>query len=297
MSLFTTNFINSLINIFFNFLRQIKFKSLYGFSLYELFRLYLTGLLKGSITTRAGSISFSFFMAFFPFVLFVLNLIPFFPIENFDQIFLDLIESLIPKESSNFFHEIFIDINSNKRTGLLSTTLFLSIILIGNGVNSIFSGFSDSYHIEFSRNFIKQYLYAVMVGLILVLVVLFATIFSIFFDFLITKNIIVISFVFFLLKYVFLILIALVSFSSLYFFGTIQGRNLKFFSPGSVMTTLLLLLSTYFFGVYIDNFSNYNELYGSIGAVIIMMLFIWVNSISLLLGFELNVVIYKMKNN
>jgi membrane protein len=88
-----------------------------------------------------------------------------------------------------------------------------------------------------------------------------------------------------------------VSFSSLYFFGTIQGGNLKFFSPGSVMTTLLLLLSTYFFGVYIDNFSNYNELYGSIGAVIIMMLFIWVNSISLLLGFELNVVIYKMKNN
>jgi membrane protein len=297
MGLFTTNFINSLINNFFNFLRKIKFKSLYGFSLYELFRLYLTGLLKGSITTRAGSISFSFFMAFFPFVLFVLNLIPFFPIENFDQIFLGLIESLIPKESSNFFHEIFIDINSNKRTGLLSTTLFLSIILIGNGVNSIFSGFSDSYHIEFSRNFIKQYLYAVMVGLILVLVVLFATIFSIFFDFLITKNIVVISFVFFLLKYVFLILIALVSFSSLYFFGTIQGRNLKFFSPGSVMTTLLLLLSTYFFGVYIDNFSNYNELYGSIGAVIIMMLFIWVNSISLLLGFELNVVIYKMKNN
>ena len=297
MGLFTTNFINSLINIFFDFLRQIKFKGLYGFSLYELFRLYLTGLLKGSITTRAGSISFSFFMAFFPFVLFVLNLIPFFPIENFDQIFLDLFESLIPKESSNFFHEIFIDINSKKRTGLLSTTLFLSIILIGNGVNSIFSGFSDSYHIEFSRNFIKQYLYAVMVGLILVLVVLFATIFSIFFDFLITKNIVIISFIFFLLKYVFLILIALVSFSSLYFFGTVQGRNLKFFSPGSVMTTLLLLLSTYFFGVYIDNFSNYNELYGSIGAVIIMMLFIWVNSISLLLGFELNVVIYKMKNN
>ena len=297
MGLFTTNFINSLINNFFNFLRKIKFKSLYGFSLYELFRLYLTGLLKGSITTRAGSISFSFFMAFFPFLLFVLNLIPFFPIENFDQIFLDLIESLIPKESSNFFHEIFIDINSKKRTGLLSTTLFLSIILIGNGVNSIFSGFSDSYHIEFSRNFIKQYLYAVMVGLILVLVVLFATIFSIFFDFLITKNIVIISFIFFLLKYVFLILIALVSFSSLYFFGTIQGRNLKFFSPGSVMTTLLLLLSTYFFGVYIDNFSNYNELYGSIGAVIIMMLFIWVNSISLLLGFELNVVIYKMKNS
>jgi membrane protein len=63
------------------------------------------------------------------------------------------------------------------------------------------------------------------------------------------------------------------------------------------MTTILLFLSTYLFGLYIDNFSNYNELYGSIGALIIMMLFIWINSISLLLGFELNVVIYKLKNH
>ena len=63
------------------------------------------------------------------------------------------------------------------------------------------------------------------------------------------------------------------------------------------MTTILLFLSTYLFGLYIDNFSNYYELYGSIGALIIMMLFIWINSISLLLGFELNVVIYKLKNH
>ena len=105
-----------------------------------------------------------------------------------------------------------------------------------------------------------------------------------------------ISFMFIYLKYIFLILISLISFSSLYYFGTIQGKNLKFISPGSIMTTILLFLSTYFFGLYIDNFSNYNELYGSIGALIIMMLYIWINSISLLLGFELNVVIYKLKN-
>ena len=237
-----------------------------------------------------------FLLAFFPFLLFILNLIPFFPIENFDQIFLGLLESLIPEKSSVFFHDIFIDINSNKRTGLLSTTLFFSIILIGNGVNSVFEGFSDSYHVEFSRNFLKQYLYAVMVGFILVIVALFATVFSFFFDFLITKNITVISYLFFLLKYIFLMLVALVAYSSLYFFGTIEGRNLRFISPGSFMTTFLLVITTYFFGIYIDNFSNYNELYGSIGALIIMMLYIWINSISLLLGFELNVVIYKLKN-
>ena len=297
MSLLKTNFIISTINYITDFLKTIKWEILYGFSLFELLSLYSTGILKGSITTRAGSISFSFFMAFFPFLLFVLNLIPFIPIENFDQIFLNLLESLIPKESSVFFHDIFVDINSNKRSGLLSTTLFFSIILIGNGVNSVFEGFSDSYHIEFSRNFIKQYLYAIMVGFILVIVVLFATIFSIVFDFLITKDISIISYLFLFLKYVFLMMVALIAFSSLYFFGTIQGRNLRFISPGSFMTTFLLVISTYFFGIYIDNFANYNELYGSIGALIIMMLYIWINSISLLLGFELNVVIYKLKNN
>ena len=297
MSLLKTNFIISTINYITNFLKTIKWEILYGFSLYELLNLYFTGILKGSITTRAGSISFSFFMAFFPFLLFVLNLIPFIPIDNFDQIFLDLLESLIPKESSAFFHDIFIDINSNKRSGLLSTTLFFSIILIGSGVNSVFAGFSDSYHIEFSRNFIKQYLYAIMVGFILVVVVLFATVFSIAFDFLIARDISIISYLFLFLKYFFLMIVALIAFSSLYFFGTIQGRNLRFISPGSFMTTFLLVIPTYFFGIYIDNFANYNELYGSIGALIIMMLYIWINSISLLLGFELNVVIYKLKNN
>ena len=297
MSLLKTNFIISTINYITNFLKTIKWEILYGFSLYELLNLYFTGILKGSITTRAGSISFSFFMAFFPFLLFVLNLIPFIPIDNFDQIFLDLLESLIPKESSAFFHDIFIDINSNKRSGLLSTTLFFSVILIGSGVNSVFAGFSDSYHIEFSRNFIKQYLYAIMVGFILVVVVLFATVFSIAFDFLIARDISITSYLFLFLKYVFLMIVALIAFSSLYFFGTVQGRNLRFISPGSFMTTFLLVISTYFFGIYIDNFANYNELYGSIGALIIMMLYIWINSISLLLGFELNVVIYKLKNN
>jgi len=294
MSLFKHNLIRIYVIDFF---KKIKLSGLYGFSLYELFNLYFIGIIKGAISTRASSISFSFFMAFFPFILFVLNLIPYFPIDNFDQVFLSLMESLLPNESSSFFHDIFIDINSNKRSGLLSTTLIFSIILIGNGVNAVFEGFTDSYHVQFSRNLFKQYLYAIFVGLILVVVVLFATFSSVLFNFLINQSNSFISFLIFYIKYIFLIIIALISFSSLYYFGTIQGKNLKFISPGSIMTTILLFLSTYLFGLYIDNFSNYNELYGSIGALIIMMLFIWINSISLLLGFELNVVIYKLKNH
>jgi len=295
--LYKTNLLYYFTRKILNFLQNIKLEFLHGFSLYDLLKLYVIGILKGAISTRAGSISFSFFMAFFPFLLFVLNLIPFFPIENFDIDFLNLLESLLPKESSVFLHEIFLDINNNKRSGLLSGTLLFSIILIGNGINSIFNCFSGSYHIEFSRTFVKQYMYAILVGLILVMVVLIATSISVFLEYLITQNNSTISHVILYTKYIFLISTVLMVYSSLYFFGTIQGKDLKFISAGSIMTTVLFISTTYLFGLYIENFSNYNELYGSLGALIIMMLFIWINSISLILGFELNAVIYKLKNN
>jgi membrane protein len=82
----------------------------------------------------------------------------------------------------------------------------------------------------------------------------------------------------------------------LYYFGTVEGRESKFFSIGALVTTLLFLLTTYLFGVYINNFSQYNELYGSIGALLIMMLYIWLNANLLLLGFELNISLQRLKD-
>jgi len=83
--------------------------------------------------------------------------------------------------------------------------------------------------------------------------------------------------------------------SILYYFGTIEGRKIRFFSPGSLMTSLLFFLTTYFFGIYIEIFSNYNQLYGSIGALLIFLLYIWINSNILLLGFELNATLTRFK--
>jgi membrane protein len=96
-------------------------------------------------------------------------------------------------------------------------------------------------------------------------------------------------------QYLLFIVLAYFSISILYYFGTIEGKLTRFFSPGALMTLLLFLTSTYLFGVYVDNFSNYNQLYGSIGALLIFMLYIWINSIVLLLGFELNAVISRLK--
>ena len=272
-----------------------------GFSLYRLMELYIIGIVRGTLTSRAGSISFSFFMALFPFLLFILNLIPFVPIENFDVVLLNFIELLLPKETQGFFSDIFLDIQSKPRGGLLSSVFLLSIFLTANGVSAIFASFEESYHIKISRTLFKQYLYAMGVGVLLALSLLLAVAVFVFFELYILRNLqgILENTVNWIRigQFLFFILLTYLSVAILYYFGTIETRKMRFFSPGALMTTLLIILTTYLFGLYIENFSTYNQLYGSIGALLIFLLYIWINSNILLLGFELNATITSIKNS
>ncbi|MBT8222755.1 MAG: YihY/virulence factor BrkB family protein, partial [Eudoraea sp.] len=89
-------------------------------------------------------------------------------------------------------------------------------------------------------------------------------------------------------KFVFFTVLSYFTTATLYYFGTAEGKKAKFFSYGALMTTLLFLLTSYLFGVYIEKIARYNELYGALGGLLILMIYIWINSIILLLGFELN---------
>tara|TARA_B100000073_G_scaffold344803_1_gene352408 strand:- start:276 stop:1208 length:933 start_codon:yes stop_codon:yes gene_type:complete len=299
-------FINiPIINNLIQFLKKIKPNSFYGFSFYDILRMYIIGIIKGALSSRAGSISFSFFMAIFPFILFILNLIPFIDlipflsIQDFDKTLLTYIEFFIPSETQSFFNSIFEDIQNKPRGGLLSSVFVLSIIFTANGVSAIFSGFEDSYHIELSRNFFKQYLYSIAVSVLLAFLFLFAVVIFFYFEFFILKNLesLIESEINWIRigQFIFFGFITHSTVCILYYFGTIEVKKLRFLSPGALMTTLLFFLTTYFFGVYIDNFSNYNQLYGSIGALLIFLLYIWINSNILLLGFELNATIASFK--
>ena len=97
-------------------------------------------------------------------------------------------------------------------------------------------------------------------------------------------------------KSLFYILLIYINVSILYYYGTIEGKKSNFFSLGALMTTLLIMATTSLFGIYIDNFSTYNQLYGSIGALLIFLFYIWLNSSILLLGFELNATLNRLKN-
>ncbi len=273
---------------------------LQGMSLYDLLEMYIVGIVNGAVTSRAGSIAFSFFMALFPFVLFVLNLIPYIPIENFQDDFMYLIEQALPPKTADSVDIVIRDIANNAHGGLLSSVFFLSIFLMANGVNALYSAFEYTYHKIKTRNVFQQYIVALFSSLILALLLLVTVAVIIYFEIAVEKlkesgyvqdDIFWIQ----LGKYAILLFMLFVSVSILYYFGTKEGKKIKFFSPGAIMSTLLIIVNFKLFGIYVSKFAKYNELYGIIGTVLIIMLFIWLNSIILLLGYELNTSILGLK--
>jgi membrane protein len=281
--------------------KKIKLPGFGGLSLFDLIKSYVFGIIEGTFSTRAGSIAFSFFMALFPFLLFLLNLIPFVPIENFNETFLLFIEGILPPQTTEFFLPIIEDIAANPRGGLLSVVFIIAIFLMSNGINAIFSGFEYSYHVTINRNFIKQYFVALVVSVFLALMLLVTVIIIVYSEYIIgsLKSEDFISNDFFwisTIRYIIFVVLVYMVIAILYYYGIKEGKSIRFFSIGALVTTLMFMLTTYLFGIYIENFSNYNELYGSIGALLIMMLYIWINSNLLLLGFELNATLKTLKN-
>jgi len=283
------------------FTQSIKIPGYVDLSLYSLIKTYASGLVKGALAARAGSVAFSFFMAFFPFLLFMLNLIPFIPVANLDQTFSLFIESLMPDSSKGFFMSIYQDIQGNQRSGLLSSSFLMSILFMGNGINSLFSAFQGSQHVKVSRPFLRKYIYAIFIGLLISVLLISSVIVYVLFEINILDNLSdkgVIKNEYGWLhagEYILLVLMTILTPAILYFFGTPGRRKERFFSTSVFVTAGMFIVSTLLFGVYVNTFSNYNELYGSIGALLILMLYIWVNSVILLLGFELNMILNGLK--
>lgn len=281
--------------------KGIKIKSLAeGMSLYDILELYVMGIFKGAFSYRASAIAFSFFMALFPFALFILNLIPYIPIENFQDDFLSFISNSVPPNTYEAIEIIIKDILNNSYKGLLSSGFILSIFLMTNGVNAILGGFEMSEHITLTRGYFRQYFIALALSLVLSLLLLITVATIVVFEVFIQKikiqdyfsdNISLIEWG----RYGFVILMILITTSTLYKYGTKETSKITFISYGAIFTTILILLSSYIFGIYVERFARYNELYGSIGTLLVLMIYIWINCMVLLLGFELNAAINKLK--
>ena len=277
-------------------LKRIKHPWLQGLSLYDLLELYGLGIVESALTYHASAIAFSFFMALFPFALFILNLIPYIPIAGFQEDFLLFVKDGVPPNTYDAIYKIITDILNNSHSGLVSYGFLLSILLMANGLNGILGGFETSRHVLVKRGFVRQYLVSLGMSLVLAFLLIVTVAIIVVFEVVIQKTVFSDQVQLIVLgRYAFIILMILITTSILFKFGTKHDKNRAFISIGSVFTTILILIDSYAFGIWVIKFSQYNELYGSIGTLLILMFYIWINCMILLLGFELNATINKLK--
>tara|TARA_R110002050_G_scaffold109799_1_gene221309 strand:- start:29126 stop:30067 length:942 start_codon:yes stop_codon:yes gene_type:complete len=279
-------------------LKHVKIPFFGGLELYKLGKFFFQGLAGGFLTTRAAAIAYNFFLAIFPSIIFIFSLIPFVPIEGFQEQLQQELLFAAPNIMDTFLEDTLFDIIKNKHTSLLSLGFVLALYFATNGINSMLTAFTMSYHTEVghARSWISQQITSIVLTLVLTIFLFVAIFLTIFGETLlhyvfdrildfsdsglfwinVARWLITITFIYF-------------SVAVIYFYGPKQ--KVQFFSPGASLATVAMIGFTLGFAFYIDNFASYNKLYGSIGTVMGIMLMIYLNSLALLIGYELNAAI------
>lgn len=272
-----------------------------GISLWKMFQIYVQGVFKYKIGRKAAAISWNFVFALFPFVLFLVSILPYLP--HYDKlqfyIFEVLMRNVFPGKIETELVSYIQDNIIPNTSSMSNLTIILALIFATNGTFAVIDGFNEDT--DDKHNDVKEFIIAffITVGFIsVVLLALFGLYYSEVVLKLFTPNYdipwfvqnlsAIIGFISFPIFY-FLLL------SIFYWVGTVKITKLKQAMPGALLTTVLFFLTTYFFAIYVGNFARYNVLYGSIGTMILMMVWINVNVYLLLFGNELNFALRKVR--
>lgn len=263
-----------------------------GIPFYDVMVFFVKGLMKGALNTRATSMSFQFFLSLFPALIFLFSLIPFVPIENFQEGLMTFLENLLPSSAWDLTEETIDDIINQPRPALLSFIFIAVVYLATNGVDALLESFSESVNIKHVRGYFHQKGVAFILLSILTLLVIvgislliYSTIVA---DDLEEGGQIIAAQLMNWSKWIIGLSMIYFGISILYYYGNRKRDTWKFFSAGSTLSTILFVVLSYAFAFYVNNMAMYNKLYGSIGTLLVILLYIYFNSFVLLIGFELN---------
>jgi membrane protein len=277
-------------------IRNFTLPGFEGVPLVNVFKFVVKGFRKGELVTRASSIAFNLLMALLPASIFLFTLIPFIPIQNFQQELIKLFESITPSDAYSFLQSTIIDVITRRSGGLLIFMFIATIVFSTNGIHALIHAFVVSAHEFKSRSWIDQRKISIVLLLIVVLMIAIAGFLLIFgkmaINRLVEMDILETNLVYYLimiLKWIVIIILLLLAISCLYWFAPAKKSDFRFISPGSIVATLLFIITSLGFSAYVNNFGQYNKLYGSIGTLMVILVWLYLNSIALLIGFELNV--------
>ena len=303
-----------------NFLKKVHFPGT-KLPLLDVLRDFAKLFTKGRTIDRAAGVAFNFFVALFPLLLFFFTLIPYIPIPHlYERVIMLIDEFLIPSGTLDYVTHTIDDIMNQPHEGLLSISILLCLVFGSSGIVAIFNGFRNVYADFLSdkgmtlKSWIIQRAFAILmlviIGVLLLLSILLISLGGMGLKLLVDNGIIAagkfLFILFSVLRWAIAIFAICFGLSILYYFGNVRFdehyrkelkrptrkgkkyRDFVIFSPGAILATALFVLSTVGFDAYISNFSRYNMLYGSIGTLIILLIWIWIVAILILTGNDLN---------
>lgn len=292
---------------FIEFTKRLRLPGFEGLPLFDVALFFFRGLNKGDIQMRARSASFSFFLALFPTVIFLFTLIPYIPIDGFQDQLLGLIKALLPANTYQVSYQTIEDIIKHQRGGLLSFGFIFALYVSSNGIFALLEGFSQTYHARESRSPYKMRITSFGLTILLAILVFFVIALIIGTEiaakFIMERNIMGKNIPLFLLKtgqWLILVTLCFSAISLLFNYGTARpsrGRHFRFITAGSTLATILIIVTSLGFNYFITHFGQYNKIYGSIGTLIVILSWIFFNVLQLIIGFELNASIDMAKRN
>ncbi|MBP7408510.1 MAG: YihY/virulence factor BrkB family protein [Flavobacteriales bacterium] len=266
-----------------------------GFDLYQISRFFFRALAEGHLVTRASAIAFKLFLAFFPAVIVLLTLIPYVPIVDFQEKLLTTFQDMMPMEVFRFIESTLNDLVVKKHGALLSVSFVIGVYVASNSIDAILMGFSGSANITQWHSPFKQRLLSLGLLVALALLTVIAIPLLTFSGTAIRKlndlGHLANEFQVFALfgaKWLVSILVVIMSVSLLYNAGDPTARRFKFITPGALLAVFLILLISQALAFLFSNITDYNALYGSIGAILAVQLWFYFNMIAILVGYELN---------
>lgn len=287
------------IKIYALFIDWTKVCVLPGFSplpIYTVAKFFFKEIGKDSLVNKASSLAYNFMLAIFPAIIFLFTLIPFIPKSiGFQDQLMDLIALILPADAYKAFGATLNEIVNKQNGGLLSFGFLLSLFFATNGVHNLMMAFNKSSLIIETRTWLKQRLIAVVLTVIIALSVIVCiaamTAGELALMYIDSELNIKGNFTYYLIqltRWALLGILYFVTISILYRYGPANAKKWRFFSAGSWLATILAFLTIWGFSFYINNFSSYNKIYGSISTLIVLMIWLYLNSLILLVGFELN---------
>lgn len=267
-----------------------------GLPLYDVLVFFFKEAFKGQLTNQAAAISFFFLLAMPPTFIFLFTLLPYIPLQHLEHALYVFIREITPSRTTyHIIKNIIHDFLHTHRTGLLSFSFLLAIFYSSTAVLGILRSFNKNHPAFKRRNVIQQRWTAIKINCLLIVLMIVSIILmvaqsSIF------RNILqkfglngeTVRFFIGIARWFIIIVLFFTVISLIYTYGPAVKRRWKFITPGSTLATALIILSTLGFSFYVNHFSRYNKIYGSIGSLIVLMVWTYISSFVLLIGFELN---------